>query len=172
MILAAGLALVTAPATESIMGSLPLGKAGVGSAVNDTTRQVGAAMGVAVIGSVLSSIYGNQMRDFLAGKAVPSGTSSAIQESLGAALGYAHDIAGKTPQLARSLTTTAQGAFVDAFHAGIIVGATVALLGTLIALVWLPAHARQSDVDAQREAHDHVPSADNGVVTAPEPAEL
>ena len=54
VIMAAGMGLVMAPATESIMGSLPRAKAGVGSAVNDTTRQVGGALGVAVIGSVMT----------------------------------------------------------------------------------------------------------------------
>ncbi len=68
-LMASGMALTMAPATESIMGSLPLGKAGVGSAVNDTTRQVGGALGVAVIGSVLASIYGSQVGDFLHGRA-------------------------------------------------------------------------------------------------------
>jgi len=159
MLLAAGMALTMAPATESIMGSLPLAKAGVGSAVNDTTRQVGGALGVAVIGSVLSSIYGRQMTDFLAGKPVSSGTSSAIQESLGAALGYAHQIAGQAPALAQTLVTTAQNAFVDAMHAGFVVGAVVTIAGAVIAVVWLPAHARQSDVDAQDAAHEHVAAA-------------
>ena len=57
IVLAVGMALVMPPATESIMGSLPLAKAGVGSAVNDTTRQVGGALGVAVLGSVMMSTY-------------------------------------------------------------------------------------------------------------------
>ena len=55
--------LTMAPATESIMGSLPRAKAGVGSAMNDTTRQVGGALGVAIIGSVMSSVYGPQVAD-------------------------------------------------------------------------------------------------------------
>ena len=71
MLMAVGMGLVMAPATESVMGSLPLAKAGVGSAVNDTTRQVGGALGVAIIGSVLSSIYGNAIGDFFAGKPAP-----------------------------------------------------------------------------------------------------
>jgi EmrB/QacA subfamily drug resistance transporter len=182
MLMAAGMALTMAPATESIMGSLPLAKAGVGSAVNDTTRQVGGALGVAVIGSVLSSIYGHQMRDFLAGKPVSSGTSGAIQESLGAALAYSQQIARQAPALAQSLATTAQGAFVDALHSGALVGAGVTLVGAVIAAVWLPARARQSDVEAQQAAqsqgHDgmgaaptHTPSADD-TVPAPAPAEL
>ena len=64
MLLGLGMALTMAPATESIMGSLPLAKAGVGSAVNDTTRQVGGALGVAIIGSVLSSTYGSKISEF------------------------------------------------------------------------------------------------------------
>ena len=52
--------MTMAPATESVMGSLPRDKAGVGSAVNDTTRQMGGALGVAIIGSVVSSVYAGQ----------------------------------------------------------------------------------------------------------------
>ncbi|MGI9624811.1 MAG: DHA2 family efflux MFS transporter permease subunit, partial [Acidimicrobiales bacterium] len=57
ILLGTGLGLTTAPATESIMGSLSLGKAGVGSAVNDTTRELGGTLGVAIVGSVFSSVY-------------------------------------------------------------------------------------------------------------------
>ena len=63
----AGMGLTTAPATESIMGSLPPGKAGVGSAVNDTTRQTGGALGVAVLGSIFAlryhAVIGSATRD-------------------------------------------------------------------------------------------------------------
>ena len=62
VLLAIGMGLVMAPATESIMGSLPRAKAGVGSAMNDTTRQVGGALGVAVVGSVMLSMYGGRGR--------------------------------------------------------------------------------------------------------------
>ena len=55
--------MTMAPATESVMGSLPRSKAGVGSAVNDTTRQVGGALGVAIIGSVVSSAYAGNIAD-------------------------------------------------------------------------------------------------------------
>ena len=63
--MAIGMGLVMAPATESIMGSLPRAKAGVGSAMNDTTRQVGGALGVAVVGSVMLSVYGGRVGDAL-----------------------------------------------------------------------------------------------------------
>ena len=69
VIMALGMALTMAPATESIMGSLPRDKAGVGSAVNDTTRQVGGALGVAIIGSVYSSVYAGSITSAIAGRA-------------------------------------------------------------------------------------------------------
>jgi EmrB/QacA subfamily drug resistance transporter len=142
-LMASGMALTMAPATESIMGSLPLGKAGVGSAVNDTTRQVGGALGVAVIGSVLASIYGSQVGDFLHGKPVPSGTAAELKQSLGLALAAGKRVPG--------LSTTAIDGFIDGMHAGVLVAAGVALLGAIVALIWLPARA---SYDALAEAHD------------------
>ena len=65
MIVAAGMGLAMAPATESIMGSLPRAQAGVGSAVNDTTRFVGGALGVALTGSVASSVFASHLHPVL-----------------------------------------------------------------------------------------------------------
>jgi hypothetical protein len=140
-LMATGMSLTMAPATESIMSSLPLGKAGVGSAVNDTTRQVGGALGVAVIGSVLSSVYGSKVGSFLVGKPVPRGVAVEIKQSLGFALRAGHQLPG--------LAATAQRAFVDGLHSGILVGAGAALVGAVIAMMWLPARAREEDVSAQ-----------------------
>ena len=63
-LMSVGMGLTMAPATESVMGSLPREKAGVGSAVNDTTRQMGGALGVAIIGSIVASVYsvGHRLR--------------------------------------------------------------------------------------------------------------
>ncbi|MET0920464.1 MAG: MFS transporter, partial [Acidimicrobiia bacterium] len=141
VLLASGMALTMAPATESIMGSLPLGKAGVGSAVNDTTRQVGGALGVAIIGSVLSSIYASKMGDFLAGKPVSSSNITQIKESLGATLGYAKRISEQAPSFAQSLASVARQAYVDGLHAAMIVAAIATLVGVVVAAVWLPARA-------------------------------
>lgn len=62
-----GFAVVQGPATESIMGSVPLEEAGAGSAVNDTTREVGGALGVALLGSIMGSIYTSRVADKIAG---------------------------------------------------------------------------------------------------------
>ncbi|HXY92058.1 MAG TPA: MFS transporter [Acidimicrobiia bacterium] len=171
MLMASGMALTMAPATESIMSSLPLSKAGVGSAVNDTTRQVGGAMGVAIVGSVLSSIYASKMGDFLAGTSVKGRTAEAIKESLGAALATAKGLAKSAPALASSLAHAANTAFVDGMHVGVLVAAGATLVGAVIAFLWLPARARREDVEAQHAAHAGRDRAGDAVVsTAPEPA--
>src|SRR6476620_1415017 len=160
-LLASGMALTMAPATESIMGSLPLGKAGVGSAVNDTTRQVGGALGVAVIGSVLASIYGSQVGDFLHGKPVPSGTAKELQQSLGLALCASKQV----PWLAE----TAINGFLDGMHAGVLVAAAVALVGAVIAFVWLPARA---GYDAPGESPAEAPVDESDLTEPRSPSEV
>ena len=153
MLMASGMALTMAPATESIMSSLPLGKAGVGSAVNDTTRQVGGAMGVAIIGSVLSSIYASKMGDFLGPTSIKGPTASGIKESLGAALAVAGKLSKTAPDLAAALTRAADSAYVDGMQIGILVAAGATLIGAIIAFLWLPARARREDVEMQDAGH-------------------
>ena len=122
-VLGLGMGLTMAPATDSVMGSLPIAKAGVGSAVNDATRTLGGALGVAVLGSLLSSGY----------RAGMDGMSAAAQDSLAGALA----LAGRTGDGA--LAGTARQAFVDGMHTAVLVGAGIALLGALLAAVALPA---------------------------------
>lgn len=146
VIMASGMALTMAPATTSIMGSLPLAKAGVGSAVNDTTRQIGGAVGVAVVGSVFASIYGSQVGDAVAGKGLPPVAVAGAKDSLGFALVVADRIGGAAGD---AFAAAARSAFVDGFHAGLWVGAGAALLGAIAALLWLPARARREDEESQ-----------------------
>ncbi len=170
MLMAGGMGLTMAPATESIMGALPRAKAGVGSAVNDTTRQVGGALGVAVVGSVLASAYSNQVAEFLRGKNVPTGVAQTIEHSpLGVAL-----TAGKTiPGLAEAATN----GFIDGMHSGLLVAAGAAFLGSIIALVFLPARAPRDSEDAQHAELDEARvragaaanGAANGAPAVPEP---
>ena len=156
MLMSAGMGLTMAPATESVMGSLPLFKAGVGSAVNDTTRQVGGALGVAVIGSVLATTYGNKIGEFLSGL-----TDSAVQftgpqvaaakNSIGAVQnGIVPGLrANGLDSLADQISSVANDAFVSAVHRGVIVAALATGLGVLVVLVYLPARARAADVELQ-----------------------
>jgi EmrB/QacA subfamily drug resistance transporter len=148
VVMAIGLALTMAPATDSIMGSLPLGKAGVGSAVNDTTRQVGGALGVAVLGSVFTSIYGSRLADSLNGQGLPAGVIEQAKDSVGAAIGAAASLGGEA---GAHLVSAANSAFMDGFQASLRVGALVTLIGLVVTLLWLPAHARVSDVRGQAD---------------------
>ncbi len=140
MLLAVGMGLTMAPATESIMGSLPLAKAGVGSAMNDTTRQVGGALGVAIIGSVLSSVYGSKIVEAFSGK-LPDQALEVAKSGVGGALAVAEQAGDAGTQIA----DVARNAFVDAMHGGAVVAAIAALLGAVVAIAFLPAHARPAD---------------------------
>lgn len=159
MLLALGMGLVMAPATESIMGSLPLGKAGVGSAVNDTTRQVGGALGVAVIGSVLSSVYGDKIAEFMSGNGFPKVAVDAAQDGLGSALGVAARIGG--PEGA-AIADQARSAFVDALHGGAIVAAAASALGAFVVARYLPSRPPVFVDDAQAAP---VPDTDRSLDT-------
>ena len=152
------------------MGALPRAKAGVGSAVNDTTRQVGGALGVAVVGSVLASAYSNQVAEFLRGKNVPTGLAHTIEHS---PLGFALQVGKEIPGLADAATT----GFIDGMHSGLLVAAGAALLGSLIALVFLPARPPRDSEDAQHAEYDDAriragaANGDgNGAAVVPEPA--
>jgi MFS transporter, DHA2 family, multidrug resistance protein len=142
VVLAAGMALVMPPATESIMGSLPLAKAGVGSAVNDTTRQVGGALGVAVLGSVMSSTYGPRVTDAISGFPVSSEQASAIRDQIGAAIRAANEIGGEP---GRMLADVASRGFADGMSTAFIIGAAALALGAVIVALFLPARARDHE---------------------------
>jgi EmrB/QacA subfamily drug resistance transporter len=134
----AGLGSAITPATESILGSLPPAKAGVGSAVNDTTREVGGTLGVAVLGSIMASLYGGKIADALRGTPLSPGLKAAAHDSLAAALQIAQKVGGAA---GAGIAGTARDAFVHAFQVGATVTGSVALFGALIALLFLPSRA-------------------------------
>jgi EmrB/QacA subfamily drug resistance transporter len=144
-----GVGLVTAPATEAIMGAVPAAKAGVGSAVNDATRLFGAALGVAVIGSVASSLYANHLGSTLPG-GLPPDAAHAAKGSLGGALVAAQGLAhsGATAA-AHSLDLAAVGAFLHGFSGSLRVAGAITLVGAVLAATWLPARPAADDAPTQ-----------------------
>jgi EmrB/QacA subfamily drug resistance transporter len=152
MILGTGMSLAMTPATESIMGSLPLAKAGVGSAMNDTTRQIGGALGVAILGSVFASAYTAALGPWLAG--LPANAATAAQSSVGAAIEIGNQVGGVA---GTALVTAAKSSFIHAMDRGLAVGAVAALVGAFVALVWLPKRAR---VDEAIEVHVERPEGE------------
>lgn len=175
LLLGMGMALAMAPATESIMGSLPREKAGVGSAMNDTTRQVGGALGVAIIGSVFSSQYAPAMSTRLAGLGLPVDAVEASRNSIGAAFQVASMAGGKpkvidTP-VGEQIAAAARDAFSHSMGRGLIVAAGFALAGAVIALVFLPARATVDvDVEPDSDSVDSVTNFDDAALTTPAPA--
>jgi EmrB/QacA subfamily drug resistance transporter len=121
VLMGAGMGLAGAPSTESIMGSLPPERANIGSAVNDTTRELGGALGVAIVGSVMSSLYAAKLSDTLP-DSVPPAATEAARESLGAGT-----------QLGPDIANAAREAFVHAMSGACLVVAIVATLGAVLA---------------------------------------
>jgi hypothetical protein len=136
-----GLGLVTAPATDSIMGSLPREHAGVGSAINDTTRELGGTLGVAIVGSVFASLYGSQLADKLAGLPIPASAVGQAKESIGAAFVVAQR--APTPAGTATIVEASRSAFMSGFHAGSVAAGSVAAATAIAAWFLLPARARE-----------------------------
>jgi EmrB/QacA subfamily drug resistance transporter len=146
VLLGLGMGNVMPTATESIIGSLPKEKAGVGSAVNDTTRQIGGAVGVAVLGSVLSSRFASHMSSLLTGK-VPVAVAGQVKDSVGAALGVARNLPAASP-FAPRIIAAAKASFVSGMHTSSILAAGIVLLAAVGVVIWLPARARDDNVAA------------------------
>ncbi|MER5500343.1 MFS transporter [Streptomyces sp. NPDC002561] len=127
-----GMAHVMTPVTVSVMQALPREKAGSGSAVNNTFRQVGGALGVAVLGSVLSTVYRGDIEGHL--DALPAGLRETAGESIEATLG----VADRMGAAGAPLIDAANDAFLKAMHVTAIGSATIALVGALVVALFLP----------------------------------
>lgn len=127
-----GIGICTAPATHAIVTNTPEDQLGVASAVNDATREVGAAIGVAIAGSVLASAYGHRIDPVAA--SIPEPARGAVQDSLAAAVHVAEQ-AG--PQ-GDALADLAQDAFLAGMQQGLWALATILLVGAVASAIWAP----------------------------------
>jgi len=162
IVLGLGMGLTSAPATEAIMGVVPKEKAGIGSAMNDATRELGGTLGVAVIGSVFASLYTSRLT---LPAELPAQAANAAHESVGGAFIAAQRVAdaGLGP-VAAQLRAAAATAFFDGFSAGCLVAAGVAAAGAIAAAVLLPAQpiAAPDDANAVESASIGTPDDDFG----------
>ncbi|MBB5873044.1 EmrB/QacA subfamily drug resistance transporter [Allocatelliglobosispora scoriae] len=132
-----GMANVMPPATAAIMSTLPREKAGVGSAVSNTVRQVSAALGVAVLGSIVAGVYRDQVAGATA--ALPDGVRETASESIGGAYGVAQGLAAQGQgAVAAPLMSAANDAFVQAMHWAAWGSAAITLVGAFVILKWAP----------------------------------
>jgi EmrB/QacA subfamily drug resistance transporter len=159
-----GMGAVMAPATESIMSVVPREKAGAGAAVNNSVRQVGGALGVAILGSVLAAAYSADLGDAV--DALPAaGRAEAGQSIVGTLQAIAQVQAGGDAHAARAaagLVEPAREAFVSAMHLTAVGTAGATLVAVVVVLVWMPGrrpteHPSRSDPKEQRSVDDRRP---------------
>jgi Na+/melibiose symporter-like transporter len=146
-----GIALTMSPMTAAIMSAVPPRRAGAGSAMNDATRELGTALGVAVLGSIAASRYAAKLQPSVRGMNVAD--RAAARTSLGSAIETAHRIGGRAGE---RLLSGAQHAFVSGIHTAALGGSALALIAALTVLRFLPRQiaqhgAERSAVSAMEE---------------------
>ncbi len=144
-----GIGLTSAPATEAIMDVVPAAQAGIGSAVNDATREIGGTLGVAVIGSVFTSLYVGAFDRLGSAGSFPASALDAARGSLGAAEAVAAQLRGTNLAGGRSLLDVATDGFFDGFAAGSLLAAGVTLAGCVAAALLLPGPLTEIDLTAE-----------------------
>ena len=144
-VLGAGMSITAAPATGEIMTSVPLSKAGVGSAVNDTTRELGGALGIALLGSIANTVYRSGVD--LGGLHLSASARAAGEESIGAADAIAHSVPGGAAVSAR-----AASAFTDAFTVANSVAVAIALVAAATVFAFTRRREAGAFVDLDVEA--------------------
>jgi EmrB/QacA subfamily drug resistance transporter len=131
VVMAIGMALAMSPTTGLLMSAVPRERAGMGSAMNDTTRELGGSLGIAVLGSVMASSYASHVAGAVTG--LPAQAAAAVKSSLAGALA----VAGQTGNAA--LAETAKSAYMSGMTLAMVVGAGIILLAAALAFVGLPA---------------------------------
>lgn len=135
VVFAAGMALATTPATMAITASLPPSKQGVASAVNDVSREFGSALGIAVLGSVLTDAYASNLAP-VAGR-LPTAAAEAVTSSLAAV----EKLAPRFGDQGARLLEAARAAFVDATGSAFVVAAVVLAVAAVVVSLWAPGAA-------------------------------
>ena len=163
LVMGSGMGLTMTPMTELIMSSVPRDKAGVGSAMNDTTREVGTTLGVAVLGSILSSGYTSHLGGAVS--SLPDAARHTAEGSLAGALGVAHQIGGAQ---GTAIIDAAKSAWTQGLKLSMLIGAIIVLLAAAISARYLPGKLAVPDtaIDLDGFADEIDSSLDGFSVTA------
>jgi hypothetical protein len=166
-VMGAGMGLVMAPASTIIMETVPADQAGAGSAVNDTVREVGGALGIAVVGSVVAAIYSHRLGSVLTTHNAPGGVVHSATSSIAEADGIAKHVGGP---IGSELASAAHVAFTTAMGAGMRVAAAVALAGAVICFAAIPRRVRNRTT-VEQVSHG-LPALDPAYCAAPMALEM
>jgi hypothetical protein len=140
--LALGVALVSGPATFAVLNELSTGQVGAGSAVNDTSRELGGTLGVAVLGSVLASVYSGKMVDGLDVIQLPEEARAAATNSMLSGVHAARSVRGPSSV---QLSDLVKSAFLDGFHTASVVAGGVAAGAAVAGWLVLPTRSPTAD---------------------------
>jgi hypothetical protein len=142
ILLGVGLGLVSATATEMVMGSLASDRLGLASSLNDTARELGGTLGVAAMGSVFNAVYRADVTAAFAGSPLPAEAQDAIRQSLGVAMSVAERVGGIAGAAAEAkVRGPVFDAFIAGFHASSLVAAALALLAAFVVYLAMPRSA-------------------------------
>jgi EmrB/QacA subfamily drug resistance transporter len=140
---ALGMGFTMSPATNSVLGSIPVSQSGVGSAMNNTTRQVGAALGVAVLGTVLNSTYIAKINAINWPAQLPAQAIEAIRNSVQGAHVVAQSV--PLPQLAKMIIDQSNQAFTSGAVRALLVGAIIMVVSSVVTVLILPSRVQPPD---------------------------
>lgn len=143
-VMGAGMGLVMAPASTIIMEAVPADQAGAGSAINDTVREVGGALGIAVVGSVVAAVYSHRFAAVLTSNHAPGSVARAATSSIAEADGIAAHVGGP---IGTQLASAAHDAFTTGMGVGMRVAAAVAIAGAVTCFATLPRRFTQARED-------------------------
>ncbi len=168
-IMGAGMGLVMAPASTTIMTTVPAHQAGAGSAINDTIREVGGALGIAIVGSLAENVYRSKLGSTLAAAHLPPPVSHLATSSVAAADAVGRHLGGAS---GAQLTAAAHTAFTAAMSAGMRTAAVVALAAAIGAVFALPARTRPGAAAVPQPDGGTVPQPDETAIPQPDAAAI
>jgi hypothetical protein len=166
-----GLGNTIAPSTTRMTLATPPERSGSGSAVQNTVRQVGAVFGVAILSSIVSTVYSNNITPLLEGKGLPSEAFAAATESIGGTNEVADRLAaaGAAPaQAIGQLRQASIDSFMPAFHTATFFSVGLLALALVIVVIWLPTKAQAAAWSGTAPAAPASADADAGVLPADE----
>lgn len=142
LVMMSGMSLTMTPATNMLMSAIPRNRAGMGSAMNDTTRELGGALGIAVLGAVLGSVYAAKITDAIA--SLPAQLQEVASNSLAGALSVADGIGGAAGE---SLASAAKVAWMNGMSNAMLIAAAIVAVAAVVSGIWLPHHHKDGEDD-------------------------
>lgn len=139
VVMMTGMALTMTPATNMLMSAVPRNRAGMGSAMNNTSRELGGALGIAVLGAVLSSVYSNKITQAIG--SLPAKVQDIANNSLAGALSVADSMGAS----GKALSEAATSAWMQGLSQSMLIAGVIVSVAAVAALIWLPKHNQGED---------------------------